>query len=592
MFARRLVAVLCSVTILLGVALALPSPSSAATPLHWGKGQAVDPMQGGYFSISCSSRSFCLAGGANGDVREWDGQRWRQQTVLANDNSPIADMQCISSTFCAAAVDSREGGYRPATFDGTRWTEADFVEGVGAGDISCVSSQMCMLISNEGQYQRWNGSRWTPARKLDRSIQVGHGTVSCATARRCIAVIGEGEVFGYNGSSWRASLSDPIGRLAALQCPSTSWCLGINSSGRWTRLVHSRWTKRSSFGTRTVELSCPSTGFCISTDSAGGVYAYRHGRWHARHKIDATFPLVDVSCLSRSFCAAVTYSGDSVIRAAGRWQRPQPTDPAFGSLADVSCPTRAFCAAVDFSGGQLHFNRSRWSAPKRVPREPDALQSVSCPSVSFCMAVSDIGYTTRTQHTWAAPTRLHSGIFEVSCASRRFCVASTFDDELLRYDGQGWRKITNTDVGALSCAARSNFCMAISDQGDYVVIHRDSVSAAQDTGDSAGFFDAVSCSSNSFCGAIDGNGRTLEWSRGAWTAPVTNSGGSFSALSCTSRTFCAAVGGGRAATFNGSRWTNARKVIPGRVFLRAISCVGQSFCVAVDENSGSAFLAR
>jgi hypothetical protein len=589
--ARRVVAVLSSLATLVGVAVVLSSPAAAAAQLHWGKGQAVDSMRGGYFSVSCSSRSFCLAGGANGDVREWDGRRWRQQAVLDKNDAPIADMECVSTTFCAAAVDSREGAYRPATFDGTRWTEADIVEGAGAGGISCVSAQMCMLISNQAQYQRWDGTRWTPPRRLSESFQDG-GRVACASARRCIAVIGDGEVFRYNGSSWHRSSDEPIGGLSGLQCPSATWCLGMNFAGQWTRFAHSRWTKRSSFGSRMIGLSCPSTSFCVSTDGNGGAYEYRHGRWHARQKVDAAFSLVDVSCLNRSFCAAVTYSGDSVVRTAARWQRPQQTNPAFGPLADVSCPTRTFCAAVDFSGAQLHFNGSRWSAPKRVPREPDALQSVSCPTASFCMAVSDVGYTTRTHRTWSAPRTFHSDVFEVSCASTRFCVASTFNDELLRYDGDGWHKVSNVAVGALSCAPRSTSCLAVDDQGDSVVVHRNSVSPPQDTGDSSGFFRAVSCSSASFCAAVDGRGRTLEWSHGTWTPPAVNSGGSLEALSCTSATFCAAVGGVRAATYNGSRWTAARRVVPGRLSLRAISCVGHTFCVAVDDNTGSAFVAR
>ena len=192
-----------------------------------------------------------------------------------------------------------------------------------------------------------------------------------------------------------------------------------------------------------------------------------------------------------------------------------PTFPARrGASAPRSTSAARSCASTGRAGARRNGYRG----------EAEALQSVSCPTVSFCMAVSDRNYTTRAHGRWSAPTNFGDEFFAVSCASKRFCIASTFNAGLLRYDGAGWHQISTMAVSAVSCAPGAPACLAISDEGDSVVVHRKSIASPQDTGDNSGFFRAVSCSSVSFCAALDGRGRTLEWSRGTWTAPAAASG--------------------------------------------------------------------
>ncbi len=182
----------------------------------------------------------------------------------------------------------------------------------------------------------------------------------------------------------------------------------------------------------------------------------------------------------------------------------------------------------------------------------------------------------------------------MSCASSHLCVAITFSRAALRYDGHRWSKLASSRDGfaAVSCATGSTFCLLIDDGGNYTVLRDGNVTAPRATGDPSGFFRAVSCSSGSFCAALDGNGRVLEWTHGSWTAPIHHQGGQMlSTLSCTSRNFCVAAGGRRSETFTGTRWTDVRRV-PGASNLSSISCVGHRMCVAVDSNTGSAFVAR
>ncbi len=182
--ARRLVAVLCYLVTLLGFVVALSAPASAAPPLQWGKRHTIDPLRGGLVSVSCTSAQFCLAGGGNGDVMRWDGRSWRRQAVLDQHNAGIGDITCVSSSFCAAAVDSREGAYRPATFDGTRWTIApDSVEGVGRrGNLLPV----CDHVHARRQFR--------PLPAVERQALDARAQAGCTRSGRCKGGVHVGSV--------------------------------------------------------------------------------------------------------------------------------------------------------------------------------------------------------------------------------------------------------------------------------------------------------------------------------------------------------------------------------------------------------------
>jgi len=101
---------------------------------------------------------------------------------------------------------------------------------------------------------------------------------------------------------------------------------------------------------------------------------------------------------------------------------------------------------------------------------------------------------------------------------------------------------------------------------------------------------AVSCPSESFCMAVDTNGRALTYDDGSWGAPVTvinpenENGfvGDFHSVSCTSASFCAAVdAAGDAVTYNGASWSTPVKIDPNE-YLYAVSCASTSFCIAMD----------
>lgn len=101
--------------------------------------------------------------------------------------------------------------------------------------------------------------------------------------------------------------------------------------------------------------------------------------------------------------------------------------------------------------------------------------------------------------------------------------------------------------------------------------------------------DAVSCSSTSFCGAIEYRGRAATYSAGRWSAPEQIVGVSgLTSLSCADGPFCVGVNSsGAAVTYFDGRWSASSTFDAGHR-LMSVSCASMLFCAAVDENGDGA----
>jgi Collagen triple helix repeat (20 copies) len=98
------------------------------------------------------------------------------------------------------------------------------------------------------------------------------------------------------------------------------------------------------------------------------------------------------------------------------------------------------------------------------------------------------------------------------------------------------------------------------------------------------FLSSVSCTSSSFCMAMDGTGGALTYNGSTWSAP-TPTGTDLTQVSCASSSFCVAVGGSEdASVFNGSTWSALSPI--GLRGVAAVSCASESFCVAVGSSNG------
>ena len=223
-----------------------------------------------------------------------------------------------------------------------------------------------------------------------------------------------------------------------------------------------------------------------------------------------------------------------------------PPEPAGGQ------PATSPSSAAPAWGAAAHLDHSQGS------EDPT---SVSCPSASFCMAVLVSGYAARYDGTtWTRPTRLSSSAGEpdsVSCPTVSFCMAvDTRDSSAFAFNGSTWRSapsisdpVQGTQMGMAS----------------------------------------VSCSSPSFCAAVDNGSNAFTFNGTSWSpATAIDPGHELSTVSCPSTSFCAAVDyGPNVVTFNGTSWSKPSAIDPGS-YLQAVSCASASFCVAIDRR-GNAF---
>jgi hypothetical protein len=234
--------------------------------------------------------------------------------------------------------------------------------------------------------------------------------------------------------------------------------------------------------------------------------------------------------------------------------------------------------------------------------------SVSCPSASFCMAVLGSGYAAVYDGTtWSRPSLLSSSGGEpdsVSCPTVSFCMAvDARDSSVFLFNGRTWSpapsindpvSTTQTGMASVSCSSPS-FCAAVDNGSNAFTFNGASWSpaAAIDPGNELG---TVSCPSASFCAAVDYGPNVVTFNGASWSKPSAIAPGSYlQAVSCASASFCVALDRkGNALTFNGSSWSAPVNADPdglsmgeGGVSWPILSCPTSNFCAAVDGAGGN-----
>jgi len=268
-----------------------------------------------------------------------------------------------------------------------------------------------------------------------------------------------------------------------------------------------------------------------------------------------------------------------------------------GTVTGLSCPTATFCAAVDDVGQIVIFDGANWTVPAVIDSVA-ALESISCPSATFCVAVDQAGeYLTYTSGTWSAPTAVPGAVVlsAVSCTSSTFCAAVGVGDGFT-FDGSTWTHYSAIDtftlhsLNSISCVSPT-FCVAVGYKGAETAFNGSAWSATQNIdGGAAATVTDVSCASTSFCVATasDGTNNPIVYNGTTWDNSQTVSGGvGFNAVSCTSPSFCM-VGGTNVSTYNGSTWSNASAIPDGGTTVHRLSCLSAAFCEAI-QLGGRAF---
>jgi hypothetical protein len=270
--------------------------------------------------------------------------------------------------------------------------------------ISCPSSNFCVVADDSGNVYTFNGTAWTQPNSLASTLT----DVSCASYNYCVA-IGVKNAYVYKGGSWSSSVNAPDqGALAAVSCPSTTFCMTVDENGAATTFNGSSWGKLDQIeqgsSTGFTSVSCSSDKFCVATDNNGGVATYNNGTW------------------------------SSVVQVANG--EDYNTPESFAQPESVSCTRSKHCVAVDKFGNAYTFDGASWSKAKQIDKY--SIAAVSCPSVGWCTAViphgtentSFTGYASTLQNgSWSSPKQIDNGagVDVVSCASTSFCMGVDAD---------------------------------------------------------------------------------------------------------------------------------------------------------------------
>lgn len=325
-------------------------------------------------------------------------------------------------------------------------------------DVSCVSRRFCVAIGYREDRPplavSWDGRAWTVMpHPLGYTATILSG-ISCTSSHSCTAV-------GYTNPN-----NHPSGRPVAERWNGTRWSM-----------QPVRGFALGNYG-GLLAVACASARDCTAVGSAAPIFPYPYGAGLIEH-----------------------WNGV-------RWSREQVMGDFRGSdvlYQDVSCPSVRVCTAVGyrtFEDGTepprpivVQGNRQRWTDvadPPALAPHGEYLSAVSCPSGRACIAVGgpqddeaggQWGVWNGVSWSWtpSSPVYENYNLLDVSCASRKFCLALTDGDygttAAARWNGSSWspERIPGNPLGppgyigpgpsltfisGLSCTSPT-FCVAV-----------------------------------------------------------------------------------------------------------------------------------
>jgi len=438
------------------------------------------------------------------------------------------------------------------------------------------------------------------------------------------------------GWSSQSPIYPASGGLVAVTCPTTSFCLALDSHRNLVQFNGTSWGVPQLFDSADnagTALSCASIDFCVASDLAGDVLVYNGSAWTVTTPLPDGDWLPQISCAPETeFCAAIDAEGNAFTFDGSSWSDPTPLVTSPTLMVGVSCSSASFCMATDNAGGAFAWDGTSWSATGSTGE--GELSAVSCLSSTFCVAGAGDAADFYDGTSWTVESTGFNGlsIGAMSCSSESLC-AAVAGGELLTYNGVSWMQ-TNTGpfpVTAVSCAG-TDFCMAVDEYyafeyqgtwgsatavdlpGSFTSLscpEQFACYAIQPGGEAVSFLDdtwqqlamvdpgadgasvTTSCSSETFCVAVDYKGNGMVFDGASWGSPTpvdAEADGGFVGeyASCVSGDFCMVVDSdGYAFSDDANAWAPAEEVEAGGDFI-GVSCADSTFCVAIDED-GNAF---
>ena len=484
----------------------------AGNPSTWGGAQMQEIVLGNTLgnagslsSVACTSSSSCVAVGSDGNgqplVLAGDPSTWgaaqAQEITLGSafgDTGYLRSIACTSSTFCVAAGGDGNGNDgagqlvvlagNPSTWSAAQAQEfalgSTFGSGLGnfAVALACASSTSCLVVGTDGNTQplavAGDPATWSAAQAQEitlRGAEFGaYGStyaVTCLSATACFK-LGEGQVpylLKGNPAKWDQAAPTTLngvasgnGGLAGAACTSPTHCVAVGEGfsgaagepfvlngdpSTWGTAQGKEVTLGSTFdkhgyGSGLGAVACASATYCVAIGVDGNyrpfVLAGNPSTWSANQAKEITLGkafghggwLSSIACPSSSYCVAV--GQDERFRPlvlAGNphtWGTNQAREitlgssfGTYGSLSSVACTSSTYCVGVGQSGSSglvtqkakplvLRGNPSTWRASKALNL-----------GVSAAAHTTVGGYSTRAG-------RGSGSLTSISCRSATYCL--------------------------------------------------------------------------------------------------------------------------------------------------------------------------
>ncbi len=300
--------------------------------------------------------------------------------------------------------------------------------------------QFPRLVSRAWNWRHGSAKLHTLVRERFRQILAVGSVVATTTASLTIVTSAQaaaGETVASYSLSTTAASATPSGVSVSAR-RSFSWSAPVNTN------------------MGLVSISCVSASFCVGLSFGGAAYTYHGGSWSGPLRAVNTEG-TDVSCASETFCAAGNVTGEVAIYNGRSWSSARKVSPQ-GTIS-LSCPSTSFCMSMG-NGYFATFDGKTWSRPRRFD-----LSFVSCASASFCVAVGGGQSVVFDGATWSARESDHlSSVQSISCPSAPFCMAVSAGATAI-YDGKSWSTLPVADAYEVSCASRA-FCVTVTPMGE------------------------------------------------------------------------------------------------------------------------------
>ncbi len=447
----------------------------------WSAQSPPEPNEGGkntrLLSVSCTSRTFCMAVGTRREERDatgegygrafaeiWNGSSWAlaEMPELSNWFSGLGGISCTSPNMCFAVGQYYHDGFLDLVerWNGTTWSQEAAPEAgsrqAGWGDVSCTTPESCTLVGNAelqpglwaSAVENWNGRGWTvqPTPGTTNAESSGLGSVSCAGEASCVAVGTSVNFYAKQRAETRSQTTMAAQAPAPPKGATQGTLSGTSCATSTSTACIAVGSYKGSEGT-VLSLAEEWTGLEWKSQATPNPAGAAGSELH------------DVSCTGPSECTAVgsykSSSGTTVTLAEGLgrsgWQiqsTPNPEGAQESKLSGVSCPSASSCYAAGYSkssSGALaglieSFNGEKWQI-QQLPAPSGATTSklldIACATASSCMAVGS--YTNASGETlslaesydgsqWHVqttpnPTGKGAELDAVSCPAQGACTA-------------------------------------------------------------------------------------------------------------------------------------------------------------------------